>query len=190
VRIELLPGTTNVIHFPVEPRRSTSLATLRDMAPDCREVLNLADAFGLEAPFDALRERTEEETARFIALQTPPRGPARAAMLKAMEEQAMRRALDACRQADGARRAARAAVDALACAEAGIGQFWLDGLRQKVGLLAEQAAILLLQAHERCEEAEGVARAVGFAREDQTWFPRNHDDETDALIAMGAVGGR
>jgi hypothetical protein len=190
VRIELLPGINNVIRFPVEPRRSTTLATLRELAPDCRKVLNLADAFGLEAPCNELRDRTDEETAGFIALQAPPRGHARVAMLKAMEEQAMRRALDACRHADGARRAARAAVDALASAEAEIGQFLIDSLRQKAGTLAEQAAILLLQAHQRCEEAEGVARAVGFAREDQAWFPRNHDDETDALIAMGAAGGR
>ena len=190
MRIELLPGTTNVIRFPGEVRRSTTLATLREIAPDCRVVLNLADAFGLEAPVDSLRDRTDAETAGYIALQAPPRGHARAAMLKAMEEQAMQRVLTACRDADNARRAARVAADALAHADTGNGQFWFDGLRHKAGLLAEQAAILLLQAHERCEEAEGVARAIGFAREDQTWFPRNHDDETDALIAMGAVSGR
>ena len=44
-------------------------------------------------------------------------------------------------------------------------------------------AALLIGAHARVEEAEGVARAVGLARRGESWTPRDFRAEQDALFA-------
>lgn len=163
MRIELLPGMTNVVRFPIELRTRPTLEHMRDIAPDVREVLNLAEQFGMEPPFPDLREQTDRTTAEYIALQLPADGPERAAMLRDLEEPVVRRAIEACR-------AARDASVASAAEPA-----W------------ERAVVLTLEAHARVEEAEGVARAVAFARRGETWLPRDHAAETDALIALGAA---
>jgi hypothetical protein len=59
MRVELLPGMTNVVRFPVERRARPTLELLRGIAPDVREVLNLAEAFGMEMPVPDLRERVD-----------------------------------------------------------------------------------------------------------------------------------
>ncbi len=38
MRIEFMPGMTNVVRFPLEVRVEPSLELLLDIAPDCREV--------------------------------------------------------------------------------------------------------------------------------------------------------
>jgi len=47
----------------------------------------------------------------------------------------------------------------------------------------------LLVAHTRTEEAEGVARAVGFARSGEAWQPRDVRREAEELFrfAPGAA---
>jgi hypothetical protein len=45
---------------------------------------------------------------------------------------------------------------------------------------------LLIEAHARVEEAEGVARAVEMARRGETWTPRDIRAEEAALF--GVVG--
>jgi hypothetical protein len=59
MRIELLPGLTNVIRFPVERRARPTLDLLREIAPDPREVGNVAEAFGLDNPARRLKVRRE-----------------------------------------------------------------------------------------------------------------------------------
>jgi hypothetical protein len=98
MQIELPRGTNSFIRFPVELRSLPTLGRLHEVAPDVRVVLNLAAASGPEAPAHNFRDHTVEETAGLFALQTPPRGHARAAMLRAMEGHAMRRALDSSRR--------------------------------------------------------------------------------------------
>lgn len=164
MRIEFLPGMTNVVRFPLELRTRPTLEHMRDIAPDIREVLNLAEQFGMEPPLPDLREQTDRTTAEYIALQLPADGPERAAMLRDLEKPVVRRAIEACRTA-------RDASVASAAAEAA----W------------ERAVVLMLEAHARVEEAEGVARAVAFARRGETWLPRDHAAATDALIALGAA---
>ena len=44
MRIELMPGMTNVVRFPLENRVQPSIALLRAIAPDCREVELVAEA--------------------------------------------------------------------------------------------------------------------------------------------------
>jgi hypothetical protein len=43
------------------------------------------------------------------------------------------------------------------------GHFWLEPLRERAEVLTLRTAELLIDAHTRVEEAEGVARAVGIA---------------------------
>jgi len=57
VNIELLPNMTNVIRFPVEQRPSYELVT--EIEPDIREVMGVADAFGLEGYDPNLQDATD-----------------------------------------------------------------------------------------------------------------------------------
>jgi hypothetical protein len=57
MRIELLSGETNVLRFPVEQRARPTLELLRDLAPDVREVLAVAEAYGLDMPVNDLQDR-------------------------------------------------------------------------------------------------------------------------------------
>ena len=47
MRIDLLPGTENVLRFPVERRACPTLALLREIAPDMREVWAIAEGTSL-----------------------------------------------------------------------------------------------------------------------------------------------
>jgi len=184
------PNTTNVLRFPIERRLRPTLDLLRDIAPDARQVLNLADSFGFEPPAHDLRDGADAETAAFIALQVPSGGPARMTALQELEKPVLRRAIDACREAQDAIFRARIAADAVAAAKNGGDQLWRDNPRQIADVAAEQMAVFVLQAHAQAEEPEGVARAVAFARRGDPWFPRDHAAETDELIAMGAAYAR
>lgn len=59
MRIELLPGLTNGIRFPVERRARPTLELLRKTAPDPREVGSAIEAFGLDDPTMGLRDAVE-----------------------------------------------------------------------------------------------------------------------------------
>ncbi len=72
VNIEMLPGLTNVIRFPVEQRARPSYGLLVEIEPDIREVLNVAEAFGLEGADPNLKDATDQETARYLAEQVLP----------------------------------------------------------------------------------------------------------------------
>ena len=77
-------------------------------------------------------------------------------------------------EADDARR-----MVVRACA---VGGYWLDALEQRREKLEREAAVWLLEAHVRSEEAEGVARAVRLALSGETWTPYDHQREADALF--------
>ena len=68
MRIELSPGCSNVIRFPVEERAKPSLDLLRDIAPDLREVCLVAEAFGLEEPAVDIRGEADRAMAEKIAM--------------------------------------------------------------------------------------------------------------------------
>jgi len=183
VRIELLPGMTNVVRFPVERRARATLELLRGIAPDVREVLSLAEAFGIEPPVPDLRGRADAATADCIATQLPRDTPARETLLIELERPVVERAVAACRAAYDASLEASEARQFLLAAQT-TGRFWIDGLRERAEALTERAAMLLLTAHARAEGAEGVARAVGLARRGGTWVPRSVADDMDMLIAV------
>ena len=188
MRIELLPGMTNVVRFPVERRAIPTLRLLREIAPDVREVLGLAEAFGMETPVHDLRARTDAATAEHIAANAPVAPAELEAFLDGLEDIAVRRAVLACREAHDASLAAADAQEVLLAAKTA-GSFWIDPLQEKAEARTVQAATLLLAAHAAAEQAEGVARAVSLARHREHWTPRDVAAEMDFLIsAHRAVG--
>jgi hypothetical protein len=58
-----------------------------------------------------------------------------------------------------------------------------------VQALTEQMGLLLLTAHARAEEAEGIVRAIDLARSGQPWTPFDVRAETDWLIEAHAATG-
>jgi hypothetical protein len=85
--------------FRWELRARPTLELLRDIAPDVREVLNLIEAFGMEAPVPDLRERADAATAEYIGNQVPPHGQERNGMLRALQDEAVAPAVAAARAA-------------------------------------------------------------------------------------------
>ena len=182
MRVERLPGLSNVVRFPVERRARPTMALLRSIAPDVREVLLIAEAFGMQEPAPDLRDRVDAATAEHILNHFAGDN----AFLDGLLAPVLKAAIAACRAAHDASLEASDAQHALLRAQTA-GQTWLDPLRERAGMLTERAAELLLQAHARTEETEGVARAVGLARSNTPWTPRDHDAEDEALIAFGAA---
>lgn len=142
---------------------------VHEIEPDAREVLLVAECFGLEAPMVDLCNRADAETARFIAEQVLPlpREERRRALAELLHPVVVA-AVEACARADGMSRRAGAAVGDLLHAEAS-GGFWLAGLKERSDGRMLDAAALLIVAHCRCQEAHGVSRAVGMARRGEDW---------------------
>jgi hypothetical protein len=186
MRIALLPGLTNVVRFPVERRARPTLALLRDMAPDPREVLAVAEAFALDAPAPDLRDRTDAETAEHILNQIVETGEARTHALDALLEPVVARAVTVCRAAhDAAGEAVEARQVLLRALTAR--HPWIEPSQERAETLTFKATELLIEAHVRSEEAEGVARAVGIARRGETWTPR--DPQADAAALFFGMAG-
>ena len=180
MRIEMLPGMTNVVRFPVERRARPTLELLRDIAPDVREVLSIAEAFDLDMPAPGLRDRVDLETSEHIlnmiaGIRMLP------SALDELVNPTVARAADACRAAHDVSVAAAEGQQALLSAQIA-GHFWLEPLRERAEALTLRTAELLIDAHTRVEEAEGVARAVGFAGRGETWTPRSHRADEEALF--------
>ena len=188
MRIELLPGMTNVVRFPVERRARPTLGLLREIAPDVREVLNLSDAFAMETPAPDLRARTDAATAEHIAANAPAAPSKLVAFLNDLEAIAVNRAIRACREAHDAALEAVDAQQLLLAAQTG-GTSWIEPLQEKAEARTERAAVLLLAAHAHAEQAEGVARAVALARRREPWAPRDIAAEMDFLLAAHRAAG-
>jgi len=186
MRVELLPGMKNVLRFPIERRARPTLDLLREITPDVREVLNIAEAFGMEPPAHGLREQVDAATAEHIANQVPTSGPGRAAMLAELLDPVVTAAVAACRASHDAWVEAADAQQALLRAESDE-LFWIEPLRDRTEALTRRAAERLLVAHIHVEEAEGVARAVGIARRGEEWTPRDGRAEADALLGFAAA---
>ncbi len=91
MRIELVTGTTNVMRFPVERRARPTLDLLREIEPDVREVLQVAESFQLPLPGAELRDAIDEEVAEHILNHVRPEpGEARLAALDAILEPVVR----------------------------------------------------------------------------------------------------
>jgi hypothetical protein len=183
--VELLSGMTNVVRFPVERRAWPTLELLRGIAPDVRQVMNVAEAFGMERPVPDLRERADVATAEHIANQIPAGGVKRERLLGEMLDPIIAEALASCLAAHDAWLEAAAAEEVLVRARQA-GHFPSEALEERAVALARRAAERLLVAHMRTEEAEGVARAVGFARRGEAWQPRHVHREAEELFRFAA----
>ena len=176
------------VRFPVERRARPTLELLRELAPGVREVLAMADALGVEAPDPRLRDEADAEMAEWIVNQVPPARPERAAMLASCREEALARAISACRAVHDASLHLTDARLTLVRAQTE-GGYWITPLRERVETLTEQIGLLLLTAHARAEEAEGIVRAVDLARSGQPWTPFDVRAATDWLIEAHAAAG-
>ena len=130
MNIEMLPGLSNVIRFPVEQRARPSYELLTEIEPDIREVMNVAEAFGLEGVDHTLKDATDQETARYLAEQVlPVAGPE----LDAVLAPAVERAVEACRRAHASSVRTVAVQQKLHAAKVG-GSSWLEPLEQQADL--------------------------------------------------------
>lgn len=179
---DAVPGTGNVVRFPIE--RRTTLDLLRGMAPDAREVSALADTYEIALPID-LQEQADREAAEYIINQVPASGRERDDMLREMQNRATGSAVAAVLESRRQAQAAASARQDLADAQAGPG-YWLHDLEQAAGELSLAAAEALVAAHARTLQAFGVARAIDLAVRGEVWTPRDHRAEMDWLLAVHA----
>ena len=183
MHIELLPGLDNVIRFPVERRARPTLALLRGMAPDSREVSLVALGFGLEEPGHDLRDTVDRQTAEYILNEVPPEPDAsRSTMLQGMLDGAVTEAVEACRVSHDASLAMVAMQRRALDAQTG-GNLWANQLGERADAQSLRSAELLVAAHTRCLEAEGVARAVECAMRGEPWTPYDPRDISDWLVS-------
>jgi len=184
MRIELLPGLTNVIRFPVERRAQPTLDLLREIAPDPREVGCAIEAFGLDDLTVGLRDAVDASTAEHILNQVPREpGKARLSALDALLSPLLAQAVTACREAHDAAVATAEAQQQLVRAQTE-GGFWLEPIEERANELTFRAVELLVEAHRSSEEVEGVARAVAIARRGEVWTPINRRGDIEELFGL------
>ncbi len=160
---------------------------IREIEPDAREVVLVAECFGLEAPLLDLFDRVDAETARFIAEQVLPlsreeRGRALGELLHPV----VAAAVEACGMADGMSK--RSAAADLLHAQASGGD-WTAALEERSDARMMESVALLMVAHCRCQEAHGVSRAVGMARRGEAWEPHGASEASAWLARAGRVVG-
>ncbi len=183
MNIELLPGLTNVVRFPIELRAAPSMAVLYEIEPDSREVSLIAESYMLELPEPELFDLVDQETALHIALYILPLAPAeQKTALAALLDPVVTLAVAACRDAD---RTSKQLVkaEALLLRAKTEGGYTMQPLEENADALSQRAAELLILAHRRCVEAHGVNRAVGMARRGETWTRYSAAETAEWLIA-------
>jgi len=158
---------------------------IHEIEPDAREVLLVAECFGLEAPMLDLCDRVDAETARFIAEQVLPlsREECRR-MLGELLHPVVVAAVEACGMADGMSKRSAAAAGDLLHAQAS-GGYWTAALEERSDARMMDAAALLIVAHCRCQEAHGVSRAVGMACRGEAWEPHRASEASAWLSRAG-----
>jgi len=192
MRVDYLPGYDNVIRFPVEQDARPTLALLREIAPDPRDVFYAVDAFRIEPPIHGLRDAVDRETAEFILnnIDEEP-GARRRQELDGLLLPLVIKAVKLCQEHD---RMAQEIDRAWGHYEKARGKddrasaLWMNVYEAKV-MAATQ---LLIEAYEASERVEGAARAVAYAMRGERWEP--HDPEKAMLelcsLQKGSTFGR
>ena len=185
MRIELMPGFDNVVRFPVERRARATLELLWDIAPDVREVLYIAESFGLDAPEDDLYDKTDLAFAERIRTAVPAAPESlRQATLSDMRKRLIVAAVEACRTSHDASLAASEARERVLAMETG--ESWRSDVgyyRDGADRLTCESAECLIRAHELTQKASGGSRAIDLARSGQPWTPRSAQSDADWLAA-------
>jgi hypothetical protein len=186
MRRELMPGTRNVVRFPVELVAKPTSDLLRSVAPDVREVSLVAESFGLAVPPTEVRNGADRAMAERIAATAcwPEDARAKRAAIEAMLKPLVERALRMCREArEAGLRSDDAAEKFVSELEGG---YWLKPLKDASDYWAMESARRLIEAYAAGEVAFGAERAVGFAMRGEAWRPFDPQEEAEALF-FGAV---
>lgn len=184
---DILGEATNVVRFPSVRAGRLLMERVCAVEPDVREVLSAADSVGLALPAVDLRDRVDEETARHIAEQVLPLALSeRRLALDVLLAPVAAAALRACADAAWASGQCAAALRDVEQARQE-GGHWLAPLEERAETLVREAGVQLVAAHGRCQEAHGVARAVGLARRGETWTPRDAAETTAWLADCGTA---
>ncbi len=166
--IELTPGMTNVVRFPLEKRVKPSLDLMRELQPDCREMDMVIEAFGFDDSIFDAQDSADEEMANYIAnnVRPEPGEEKRRTELDALLVPIVNRAIDARRNAHEAALSSVSAQRLLVKAQSE-GGYWLTPLVDQANARSTYAAHLLVDAYVACGQAEGSERAIGFARRNE-----------------------
>jgi hypothetical protein len=178
MRIELTPGMTNVVRFPIERRAKPSMDVVREIAPDSREVSMVIESFGFDDCIDDTRDAADQEMADYVTKQS---GAERRTELDQLLQPLIERAVSLCRDAHDASLAAVKAQRQVVEAQSE-GGYWLTPLSERALARTVYAARLLVDAHVACQRAEGASRAIEFAKRGETWTPFNLRAEEHALF--------
>jgi hypothetical protein len=183
MRWELMPGTRNVVRFPVELVAKPTSDLLRSVAPDVREVSLVAESFGLDEPPMEVRNASDRAMAERIAATTcwPEDARAKRAAIEAMLKPLVERALRMCREAREAGLRSDDAAEKFVSAELE-GGYWLKPLKDASDYWAMESARRLIEAHAAAEVALGAERAVGLAIRGEAWRPFDPQEEAEALF--------
>ena len=177
--------TAKVVRFPLLRVLPAKEAEAHEAVPDVRVVLQVAEAFQLEAPGTGLRERAEAAVAAHVEANVPPeRGARRDAALRDLLTDYMDRAEAARQVSDEAWAAATAAQDRLVELSQQRRDSGLEVLRDRADAQTCEAARLLLEAYVLSVQAAAAATVVGLARRGETWRPRSEQEEDDLSWAL------
>ena len=158
---------------------SRPLKLLYEIAPDVREVLNVAEAFGLKAPDPDLYNQADLATAETILDQVPCEpGSQRRQVLDDMRQAVITEAVATCRAAQDAGMAANEAHQRLLAAQTARGWHGEVGhLGTQADRLTVEAAEQRLLAHALAQHVLGASRAIDQAQRGESWTPRSTEDD-------------
>jgi hypothetical protein len=182
MHIELTPGMTNVVRFPIERRAKPSMDVVREIAPDSREVSLVIESFGFDDDIDNIRDAADREMADYIA--SKGRRSSATSWRSELDEllrPLIEHAVSLCRDAHDASLAAVKAQRQLVRAESE-GGYWLTPLNEQAAARTFYAARLLVDAHVACQRVAGASRAVDIAKRGDAWDPFDLNAEAQALF--------
>ena len=185
MRTKMLAAPTNVVRFPVERRARPTLELMRRFAPSATDVAALPIGHALPARGPTAREQAE------LAAATRIFGDRAESVMSSDDldqliAPVIAEAIALCWSLQDATTAMVEAQHALLVARH-TGEGWLDRLRARAASLTSRHAELLLAAHARVEAAEGIARAVAFARRGERWTPQAAAPEPVGMPGYKAV---
>lgn len=171
MRIELTPGMTNVVRFPIERRAKPSMDLVREIAPDSREVSLVIESFGFDDDIDGIRDAADQDMAEYITEKGARlSGSKGQAELDRLLQPIVERAVSLCREAHDASLAAVKAQRLVVEAQSE-GGYWLTPLSERASARTFYAGRLLVDAHLACQRAAGASRAIEIAKRGESWAP-------------------
>ncbi|WP_024882376.1 hypothetical protein [Methylosinus sp. LW3] len=171
MHIELTPGLTNVVRFPIERRAKPSMDVVREIAPDSREVSLVIESFRFDDDIDGIRDAADQDMADYIAQKRARLSGSKGwAELDRLLQPIVERAVSLCREAHDASLAAVKAQRLVVEAQSE-GGYWLTPLSERASARTFYAARLLVDAHVACQRAAGASRAIEIAKRGETWAP-------------------